>query len=119
MSSDLIDMKTLTYEYGDDWDIFEELIADYQSSYQEMLTSLEQAIEDKDSEGLRMKAHTIKGIVANFYSDKLRDEASKLEACGKNEDFTQASDYLNNFKKLNDEVLSLIHDYSMSKVKAC
>ena len=113
--NDIVDLKQLEFEFGEDWDIFQELIHDYKECYEDLITKISTAIEANDFEALRIEGHTLKGIVANFYSAPLKETAFNLEECGKKKDMSGASEALLAFKDLNLAVLKIIDDYDATK----
>ena len=64
-----------------------------------------QSEESKDAERLKITGHTLKGIVANFYAESLRDAAYNLEVSGSTQDFSKVLAQIEAFKKINDKVL--------------
>ncbi len=101
----LIDKDKILFEFHDDLDIFEELIEDYISQLPVFIKTLEKAVEEKDSEQLKITGHTLKGIVSNFYSEQLREAAYHLEMAGKNDDFEEVEMKIDMFKTFNEKVL--------------
>jgi two-component system sensor histidine kinase/response regulator len=107
MSSEfkLIDPKKILFEFEEDFDIFEELVQEYKEQSPELFSGLKSAVESQDAGQLKISAHTIKGIVSNFYSEELRETAFKLETSGSEGDFSNTQENLLKFEKLNENVL--------------
>jgi len=54
------------------------------------LVNLREALDNKDAPGVQLRAHTIKGVAANFSSAPLRDVACQIEIAGKEADLEKA-----------------------------
>jgi len=74
--------------YGDDLkfeiiQLFEHgNLEDNDPSYEDRITSITEAIRTKDFAGLKFHAHSIKGVVANFYDKEPYEIAALLEKMG-------------------------------------
>lgn len=100
-----IDTQKILFEFEEDFDIFEELIQDYRDQYQDLFGTLKSAVDKQDGPQLKISAHTLKGIVSNFYADELRQTAFRLETSGESLDFTKTQEDLLRFQKINEEVV--------------
>ncbi len=100
-----ISTDKILFEFSEDFEIFEELIADYKDQVESFYGELLQSEESKDAEKLKITGHTLKGIVANFYAESLRDAAYNLEVSGSTQDFTKVLAQIEAFKRINDKVL--------------
>ncbi|MCK5437994.1 MAG: response regulator, partial [Desulfobulbaceae bacterium] len=58
------------------------------------LVNLSEALDNKDAPGVQLRAHTIKGVAANFSSAPLRDVACQIEIAGKEADLEKAESFL-------------------------
>lgn len=105
----MVDLKQLDFEFGDDWEIFEELLSDYSSVYEGFFERIEAACKSNDFEAVRIEAHTLKGIVANFYCADLKNKAKQIEECGGQKSLDPVPAYLEEFKQLNQAALAAIH----------
>ncbi len=95
----------ILFEFEEDLDIFEELVEDYQARFHLMTNEIKSGIQNKSSEEVRIAAHTLKGVVANFYSDKLTQSAFQLENSSHEENWSDLQEYYDQFLKDNDIVL--------------
>ena len=72
----------------------EEVVVDIIQSYEENVPGLKEritnAIEASDASALQLAAHTLKGVLSNFYAERARSLAYKLEDMGKVGDLTHA-----------------------------
>lgn len=110
-----IDYKKIEFEFGEDWDIFKELMTEYQEAVPGFLDEIKVAIDNKDDEKLNITAHTLKGIVANFYCESLTKAAFELEQCGKNSDLSNAMTCYEKFIVINSNVLTELDDYDSKR----
>ena len=111
-----IDYKKIEFEFGEDWDIFKELVDDYLEAVPSFLEQIKTAIDSKDYEALRITAHTLKGIVVNFYCDDLSNTAFELEQSGKNSDLGHANTLYEKLIIINSNVLSDLLEYDKKRV---
>lgn len=111
-----INYKKLEFEFGEDWDIFRELISDYKEASVTFLEQIKAAITSKELESLRISAHTLKGIVVNFYCEELTQTAFELEQCGKSGDLASAPAHYDKLVILNSNILAEIIEYDKKRV---
>lgn len=105
-----ISKDKILFEFEEDFDIFEELVSDYRQQMPEFIKTLSDSIDNENGKDLKIAAHTVKGIVSNFFAEELRAVAIELEKCGTQEDFVNAHSYLNKFLKINQEALIELED---------
>ena len=74
-----MDIEKIKYEFGDDIEIFSELVDDFKIESKKMIADIEKFISDKEYHQLMIVAHTYKGVVANFYSNEIEECAFKLK----------------------------------------
>lgn len=117
MECKLVDLKQLEFEFGEDWDIFQELVSDYKDSYMSFFEKIKKAIDEQDYDELRIQAHTVKGIVSNFYCEELKNKAFALEQLGQQQTVEGAKELLIDLIKINDATLNEIQVYDTT-VKA-
>tara|TARA_R110002072_G_scaffold64203_5_gene159685 strand:+ start:17614 stop:17955 length:342 start_codon:yes stop_codon:yes gene_type:complete len=89
-----MDIEKIKYEFGDDIEIFSELVDDFKIESKKMIADIEKFISDKEYHQLMIVAHTYKGVVANFYSNEIEECAFKLEKMGREEDISNAQNIL-------------------------
>lgn len=107
----LINEEQILFEFSEDFDIFEELIHDYQAHSTQMIDQIKNAYKNGDSETVCIVAHTLKGVVSNFYSKELTDAAFQMEMAGKNRDLTKLDQQLQHFLNYNDGILAELSDF--------
>lgn len=83
---------------GDDAEMFMELLDELKGDLPEMLNGIEKAILNSDYKELEITAHTLKGVVKNFYITDIEELAFKLEQLGRNQSLEGAIDLLDQIK---------------------
>jgi CheY-like chemotaxis protein len=106
INMNLLDEERILFEFSEDFDIFCELVEDYKAGYQQLFDELTHAIEQKNCENVKITAHTIKGVAANFYSKDLVEHAFVLERMGEKSDLNQAQEFFEKLRKSNEAVLT-------------
>ena len=84
----------LLEQFRGDEEILLEVISIFMEGQGEIIKSIKEAIDQKDAEKLRINAHTLKGIIGNFYAVEGAQMAAELEKCGVVSDFQKASGLL-------------------------
>jgi HPt (histidine-containing phosphotransfer) domain-containing protein len=80
----MIDFEKLSVHFDNDLEMFSELVVVFDETYPGTLEQIKTAAETGSFEDLDLHAHTLKGMVANFYVESLRTHALALETMGKN-----------------------------------
>lgn len=110
-SFNYIDSSKILYEFREDMDIFEEMLSDYKEQINSFVEQIQNGTKTKNAEEIQIAGHTLKGIVGNFYSDKLRDAAFRIEECGKNAYFIDTEEKLGIFLSINELVLKELEEF--------
>lgn len=114
----LIKEDQILFEFEDDFDLFEGLFLDYQACYSKMFSELKCAYENGDVDVVQITAHTIKGVVVNFYSDELTNAAFEIELMGRNGDLSHFEQKFNQFVNYNDGVIAELGEFiRVNKIK--
>lgn len=82
------DTEKLREMFGEEQEIFFEILGDLIKSIPQMLTDITSSIENKDAKNLEYSAHNLKGVLANFCALNSKELAYDLEKAGKAQDFT-------------------------------
>jgi len=101
------DKDALMEHFEGDTEIIEELIEVFEMSYPETLDSLQEAITESDSKSIELHAHTLKGMLSNFFAAGLKDKAFRIEQMGKNSSLTEAKEI---YEEISVEMPCLIND---------
>ncbi|MFA5519578.1 MAG: Hpt domain-containing protein [Spirochaetota bacterium] len=105
--SNIINVPELIERLDNDFELYLELLELFTTDSASIISRIENAIINRDSEALRKAAHTLKGAVANFSAPAAYEAASILEQTGKNRELTNADDQ---FLKLKTEIDSVIKE---------
>lgn len=89
-----------------DKEVVVEIIDIFIKEYPDRIIQLEQDIQNGDLESLYKHAHSLKGVIANFYDEDARQLALALETKGKTKDSAGLSDLLNQLKISCESLLS-------------
>lgn len=95
------DKHALIEHFEGDGEIITELVELFEVSYPETLEKLKLAITENNTKEIELHAHTLKGMLANFFASNLREKAFKIEQMGKNKNTENALVVYN-------EILSII-----------
>ena len=80
-----LDPESLKNHFAGDEEMILELLAVFESSYGEIFDGVKASILEKNFKDLQYHAHTLKGMVSNFFSDSIKSACYDLELMGKNE----------------------------------
>ena len=100
-----INSEKILYEFSDDFDIFEELVDEYKEQVSDFVDTIKNGIKTNNADDVKIAGHTLKGIVGNFYCDKLRDAAFSIEEGGKENKLNDIEESLGIFLSLNELVI--------------
>jgi PAS domain S-box-containing protein len=103
--------EKILFEFGEDFDIFEELVEDYRSQVPVFVETIQNGVANGDTKAIQVAGHTIKGIVGNFYCDKLKDAAFAIEEAGKNGEVDSVEEKLGIFMSVNKLVDNELVDF--------
>lgn len=105
--SNIINVPELIERLDNDFELYLELLELFTTDSASIISRIENAIINRDSEALRKAAHTLKGAVANFSAPAAYEAASILEQTGRNRELANANDQ---FLKLKAEIDSVIKE---------
>lgn len=85
--------------FSGDEEMIGELVEIFEETYLEILQEVEKTFQESDALGLEHSAHTLKGMVANFFADSLKEDAFELEKMGRDKQIDKSSiDKIENLK---------------------
>lgn len=84
----------------------------------ELLHSLENAIEAKDASEVRHWAHRIKGSSANIGADQVKEAAQRLEDMSKNDDLSQANPLYQEITRCLERWRTAVKSFNDSKISS-
>ena len=110
-----IDWETIEFEFSDEMDIFFEIYQDYCHSYLKMAEDIKRHLDDGDYKQSMIAAHTLKGVVSNFYCEKIRKVALEIETKIKDEDTSNIAYLLDSYNDLHNELTLEFDSYFKKK----
>lgn len=103
----LVDEKELKVHFDGDEELISELLEVFESSYPETLNAVKKSLEENNLQDLELHAHTLKGMVSNFFAKTLKDAAFALEKMGREQALENADGHV---KTLEDGLPQLVND---------
>lgn len=103
----MIDKEALYIHFDHDQEMIDELVVVFEETFPEVLLNLETAIKEIDFANIELHAHTLKGMIANFFAADLKEMAFKLELAGREKNDEDLSHY---FVKLSEGLPLLIKE---------
>ena len=96
---------------------FGELIDMYVEDSEKLISDIDIAIKEKDSQRLGKESHGLKGISANIGAMVVSDLALELENKGKNGDLSDIEALFTELKNLNEQTIIQLKKYKESTIK--
>ena len=91
----MVNIEELKTHFDGDEELIGELVEVFEETYPETLSSVKLAIEGQNFSDLELHAHTLKGMIANFFAAELKNAAFELEKMGKNQQITGCDEFVN------------------------
>ena len=85
-----LNVQALKSHFDGDEEMIADLIEMFESEYSEILNNSKIAIESKNYSALELSAHTLKGMISNFFAEELKIAAQELETMGRNSELINA-----------------------------
>lgn len=89
-----LDGSSFNTHFDGDEEMIGEIVEMFRETYPEVLNGLKVAVKDSDSKQIEYFAHTLKGMIANFFAEGLKDACSQLELMGKNQKLSNEQELL-------------------------
>ena len=106
-----IDWETIEFEFNDEMDIYAEIFQDYSDSWRKLIDQLEAALVISDYKSATIAAHTLKGVVSNFYCEEIRLVALEMEQECKLEEQANIPDLIEKYQELNESLLFQLSEF--------
>ncbi len=107
----MIDRTTFTNMYENfDKEVIDEIIEIFIREYPTRIKELEKDIQAHDFDSLAKHAHSIKGVIANFYDEDARQMAFQLEKKGKSLDSSGLDEDLLLLKKACEHLMAELNE---------
>lgn len=105
----------LSLHFLGDEEILLEMITALEEGHIRLLEGIALAIKDQDKDELKIRAHTMKGIMSSFFASSAQDLCLQLEDMTKSsQDISKANELYN---ELEDQVDQLITELRALKIK--
>ena len=79
----LFDESKLLEHFDNDQEMIQELVLVLNESYPETMSKLKEAMDAEDFSNMELHAHTLKGMLSNFFAEELKEKAFELEKMGR------------------------------------
>jgi protein-histidine pros-kinase len=89
-----LNVQALKSHFDGDEEMIAELLEIFESTFGDILNDTKVAIEAESFNELEHSAHTLKGMIANFFAEELIDAAQKLEDMGRSSELINAETHL-------------------------
>ena len=89
-----LNVRELKTHFDGDEEMISELVEIFDSTYGGILNDTKVAVEGKSFTELEHSAHTLKGMIANFFAEDLKIAAQELETMGRNSELSNAETQL-------------------------
>ena len=91
-----LNVQALKEHFDGDEEMIGELVEIFGSTYVDILNDTKSAVETKSFSELEYAAHTLKGMIANFFADDLKVSAQELEKMGRQSELVEADVHIEN-----------------------
>ena len=103
-SKSVFDHRALAANFSGLEDVLMDTIGNFLRLKSSLMQNIQNAIAAKDPKALEIAAHTVKGVVSNFFAESAKSIAWDLEQCGSRGDLSRAD---SSFIKLSEEIEKL------------
>jgi HPt (histidine-containing phosphotransfer) domain-containing protein len=90
----LFDEKQLRNHFENDSELIGELIEVFEETYPPCLSSIKKALEESNHKDLELHAHTLKGMISNFFAKELQSASLELEKMGRETVITSPEEHV-------------------------
>ena len=87
------DFDALAKHINNDKQLLSDLLSGFTTAYPILCEKICTSIQDQNYDALEFNAHSLKGMVSNFFSQELRDHAYALELIGQKKDLEGARNH--------------------------
>ena len=76
----LSNIELIKEHFCDDEELVGELLEVFESTYPEVISKLETALTQDNRDNVKLEAHTLKGMISNFFSEDLKKLTLEIES---------------------------------------
>ena len=105
----LVDFEQIKIHFGDDKLLIEQLVEVFKDTYAEVLDGLKIAVNEQSMGKIELHAHTLKGMVANLFCQKIADKCFELETRGRAESLL--GDEVEVTNKIEELIAAMLEEY--------
>lgn len=81
----MLNIQKIKDHFDNDMETLSEILEIFENSSAQYLKDIKRALDNSDYFELNLHAHTLKGMILNFFADEISEKARKLEFMGKTE----------------------------------
>ena len=111
MTFKYIKVEQMETHFCGDHSLIKEIVNVFEETYQDVISETQKSIETTDSELLERSAHTLKGMVSNFFVEDIVKGFSTLEKKGVDSSFDGTHDLLVELQGKLEEMLAELNEY--------
>lgn len=97
----------LLEHFDNDKEMISDLIEVLEETYPETLANLKAALDAQTFAEIELHAHTLKGMLSNFFCDELKEKAFELEKMGREKSLDHATE---KYSELEKQIPGLLQD---------
>lgn len=101
----IYDRDELLSNFSGDEEILRDLIEEFIKKSDSLILDIETALNKQDSQLVKLHAHTLKGVVSNFYAEEIRLLAYELEQLGTKNSLQDGGILLSKLKSLMPQLI--------------
>lgn len=109
----MVNLEKLKFHFDGDSELISELLEIFKRSYKDHLNSLKLAIAQKNFQEIELHAHTLKGMVSNFFADEVKQNIFNIEKLGRNQSIVGIDQEVESFRS---KVLQMIEEVENAKI---
>lgn len=109
----MLNKALIKENFSGDEDILIDLIEQFIERKNDLIGRISAAISLQDPKELKISAHTLKGVVANFYAEEIKQKCYQLETMGHMKDLTFAEAVYLELKSMLDLFFEEIHELAL------
>lgn len=107
-SSNIINERTLKDMFGDDDEMFKEILTGFVAPSQEIVKEMQAANADKSTEGVRLAAHKLKSAASSVGADSLAELCQALESTEIEGRFSETEALIDDTAALMDKIKNYV-----------